>query len=116
MGVTLKHRSAKLSAGHAAVEKTIQLAQDFAAMIRQRKEAHLDEWLQEALESGLKVILNFALTLRQDYAAVKAALSLSWSAGPTEGHNGSRQSGRPDLPAGRLVPFSKNKQRDIMTI
>ncbi len=68
------------------MEKAIQLAQDFAAMIRQQKHDHLDEWLNQAIDSGLKVMRNFALTLRQDYAAVKAALTLSWSNGPTEGH------------------------------
>ncbi len=76
----------KIQLGHPDVEKAIQIAQDFAVMVRQQKQDYLDKWLNQAINSGLKVMRNFALTLRQDYAAAKAALSLHWSNGPTEGH------------------------------
>lgn len=64
----------------------ISLARDYAAMIRQQKADELDHWLDQAGKSGCQVWKNFAVSLRQDHDAVKAALMSSWSNGPTEGH------------------------------
>jgi len=45
----------------------------------------LDAWLAEARGSGVRVVESFAAGLDQDGAAVRAALTLPWSNGQTEG-------------------------------
>ena len=42
-------------------------------------------WLKDALKSGVPAVATFAAGLRQDAAAVKAALTEPWSSGQTEG-------------------------------
>ncbi len=76
----------RLSAADAALEEAIELAQSFAHLVRERLGAHLDEWLARAETSTLAAFGRFAKSLRGDYAAVKAGLTLSWSSGPVEGH------------------------------
>ena len=61
------------------------LAQRFVTMIRNRQPEALDSWLQEAETCGIAAIRNFVIKLRQDYDAVKAALSFEWSNGQVEG-------------------------------
>jgi transposase len=65
---------------------TSKLAVDFSSMIRERESEKLCDWLEEASKSEDRIWCNFAAGLRQDYAAVQAALELPWSNGPTEGH------------------------------
>ena len=55
-------------------------------MLREQRADDLDGWLERARESGLRAMRAFAISLGQDYAAVKAAASLPWSNGPTEGN------------------------------
>jgi len=57
----------------------------FAEMIKQRRSEQLNDWLNEAAQSQIAELRNFAKSLRQDYAAVQAALSSEWSNGQTEG-------------------------------
>jgi transposase len=64
----------------------VSLAQDFAAVLREKRAEDLDAWIECARESGLRAMRAFAVSLGQDYAAVKAAASLPWSNGPTEGN------------------------------
>ncbi len=64
----------------------VMLAQEFAAMVRERSGSKLDGWLERASASGIPTVRNFAASLHQDYAAVQAAVSLPWSNGPTEGN------------------------------
>ena len=45
----------------------------------------LKVWLSDALKSGVAAVATFAAGLRQDGAAVKAALTTRWSSGQTEG-------------------------------
>lgn len=73
----------QLSKVHFDLELTVELAQTFADMARQRQVERLDGWLEQARPSPLNA---FAMSLRQDEVAVRAALSLPWSNGPTEGH------------------------------
>ena len=61
------------------------LAQRFVTMIRERQPEALDSWLQAAETCGIAAIRNFVVKLRQDYDAVKAALSYEWSNGQVEG-------------------------------
>ncbi len=65
--------------------KDIDLAQDFAELLRQRQPERLDAWLKRAAQSALKTFERFASGLREDYEAVKAGLTLPWSTGPVEG-------------------------------
>ena len=59
---------------HPALVQAIALAQDFASLVRQRQPTPLDPWLGRVANGR-----------REDYAAVKAAVTLPWSQGPTEG-------------------------------
>ena len=73
----------RLGAVHPKLEAVVELARDFVAMVRHRRAEELDIWLAWAKTSLLS---SFAAGLRRDEAAVRAALSLPWSNGPTEGH------------------------------
>ena len=70
----------------AEVAEAIDLAQDFTHLVRQRQPAHLDPWLKRAASSTLEALQRFAAGLSEDYAAVKAGVTLPWSNGPVEGH------------------------------
>jgi transposase len=76
----------QIRAAQPELDATLALAREFASMIRGRKAEELDPWLEKAEQSGYRVWDNFVAGLKQDYAAVRAALSYSWSNGPTEGH------------------------------
>jgi len=71
---------------HPDVAMATSLAQDFTAMLRNRQPDRLDAWLDRAAASRLVPFGNFAKSLRQDQAAVRAALTLEWSQGQVEGH------------------------------
>jgi transposase len=65
--------------------KACQLAQSFREMIEDRQSDKLEKWLQKAESSEIEEFERFADSLRVDYAAVKAALTYSWSNGQVEG-------------------------------
>jgi len=65
--------------------QTYQLAQQFRAMVRQRESSTLEVWLDACAASNISDLVTFAAGLRQDYAAVRAALATQWSNGQTEG-------------------------------
>jgi transposase len=77
---------AQVRAQQAEVGEAIDLAQDFATLVRQRQPEALDPWLQRATASTLEALQRFAHGLRDDYAAVKAGVTLPWNSGPVEGH------------------------------
>ena len=54
-------------------------------MICQQQVSLLDDWLEDCSSSSIAGLENFAASLGQDYAAVRAALELPWSNGQTEG-------------------------------
>jgi transposase len=62
------------------------LAHRFIQMVKDRGATGFQDWLCAAEASGLRELHNFAVSLRGDYSAVSAALSLPYSNGPTEGH------------------------------
>ena len=68
---------AQLHAHSVQVAEAIDLAQDFTQMVRQRQPAHLDPWLARAGTSALEALRRFATGLRDDYAAVKAGVTLA---------------------------------------
>jgi transposase len=67
------------------------LVQEFSALIHERADGHehaevkLDAWLVLAEHSGIAALRGFAGGVRRDLAAVRAALTLEWSQGQTEG-------------------------------
>jgi transposase len=77
---------ARLKAQHPEVAAAIVLAQDFAQLVRERQPDQLDPWLARAAVSPLMSLQRFAKGLRDDYDAVKAGVTLSWSTGRVEGH------------------------------
>jgi len=76
----------KISAEQPKLTTTIQLARKFTEIVRQQQPNEFDPWLEQASKSGYRVWSNFAAGLKQDDKAVRAALELPWSNGPTEGH------------------------------
>ena len=68
-----------------ALAEAASLARSFVEMVRQRKQDQLDAWLQQASASPLQELRRFALGLRKEYAAMRAALSEPWSTGQVEG-------------------------------
>jgi transposase len=77
---------ALLTAQHPELAEAIKLAQDFASVVRQRQPEQLDSWLTQAENSILSHFRRFAKSLREDYDAVKAGVTLSVSNGSVEGH------------------------------
>jgi transposase len=71
-----------LIAGSAELAHLIALAREFRTMVRKQQEERLDDWLVAAEGTAFA---GFVGGLRRDLAAVRAALSLSWSTGPVEG-------------------------------
>jgi transposase len=61
-----------------------ELAQEFAEMARERTGQGFDAWLTRASISGILELDRFARGVRDDRAAVEAALSTGWSNGQTE--------------------------------
>ena len=77
---------AQIRAQSAELTEAIDLAEDFTTLVRQRQPAQLDPWLKRATSSTLDALRRFATGLSEDYAAVKAGVTLPWSSGPVEGH------------------------------
>lgn len=61
------------------------LGQQFINMIREQCPELLVAWIDAVLASGIGTLVRFAEGVRQDLAAITAALSLPWSSGQTEG-------------------------------
>jgi transposase len=69
----------------AELAEAIDLAQDFAQLVRRRWAARLDAWLERATTSTGSAFQRFASGLKGDYAAIKAGITRRWSNGPVEG-------------------------------
>lgn len=62
------------------------LAREFGTMARQRRGDALDDWMRRATDEAVpRELRMFAMGLRSDYHAVKAALTTEWSNGQLEG-------------------------------
>jgi transposase len=77
---------AQLTAQQADLAEAVTLARDFVDLVRTRQPDRLEGWLARATTSPLSTLQRFAQGLRDDYAAVKAGVTLPWSNGPVEGH------------------------------
>jgi transposase len=80
-----KRQLTALQSQEGELAEAIRLSQDFATLVRQRQPAQLDSWLERATQSTAQALARWATSLRDDYAAVKAGVSLPWSTGPVEG-------------------------------
>ena len=70
----------------AELKKSAELAHEFAGLARQRQAGGWENWMAKVQGPGVaRELIGFAEGLRQDEAAVKAALSLEWSNGQVEG-------------------------------
>lgn len=67
-------------------DRAVTLAQAFTTMVRQRQNEALENWLEATEASNFATLRSFAGGIRRDYAAVKAALSMSYSNGVVEGN------------------------------
>lgn len=61
------------------------LVQEFSTLLHEHAADKLDAWLVIAEHSGITELRGFAGGVRRDLAAVRAALTLGWSQGQTEG-------------------------------
>jgi transposase len=84
--LTTRERAGRdaLEQASAEIVTATRLAERFGVMLRQRDVAALESWLGDAQESGVSSFKQFALSLRRDEAAVRAALELEWSQGQLE--------------------------------
>lgn len=64
----------------------LDLADEFADLIRKRSTGTLSEWLTRGEASPDPDLRRFAEGIRRDEASVHAALTETWSNGPVEGH------------------------------
>jgi transposase len=77
----------QLLATSAEFQRLHLLVQQFWSMVCEQKRDQLQTWLNQAKLAGIVEMKNFAQGLEKDFQAVEAALTYSWSNGPTEGHN-----------------------------
>lgn len=68
------------------IREANELIQEFTTILRERKGERFDAWLQKVEQQGISELCSFAQSLKKDYQAVKAGLTLAWSQGPVEGH------------------------------
>ncbi len=61
---------------HPDLTEAIELARQFAQLIRQRQPEQLEPWLEKAIKSQLSPFKRFAKRLHEDYDAVKAGVTL----------------------------------------
>jgi transposase len=75
----------QIEQGCSAVVTARGLALRFAEELKQQNPKPLQAWLVEAVESGIPVLREFAVGLKRELSAIKAAFSSVWSNGPVEG-------------------------------
>jgi transposase len=61
------------------------LALSFHTIFEKKDANALPDWIQQAKDSGIAALKNFATGLESDYAAVEAAATYHWSNGQVEG-------------------------------
>ena len=76
---------ARLCEAAPTLATAVELAEEFAALVRERKPERLDPWLRRAQDSAVPALQRFAKRLSSDYDAVRAAVTLAWSNGQVEG-------------------------------
>ena len=74
-----------LKQGSEAFVEMRRLAMRFNGILRGKRSAPLDAWIDDAIDSELIPIMRFARVLRRDIDAVNNAIELPWSNGQAEG-------------------------------
>lgn len=67
------------------VQQLHLLTRKYQTMVRERQSDNLVKWMDDATATTIPAVLGFVKGIRQDYAAVLAALEFSWSNGQVEG-------------------------------
>ena len=67
------------------IARAYDLSQDFVHILKERKAQELTTWLRRARGSQVTELRSIAKSMQQDYAAIFAACSQSWSQGQVEG-------------------------------
>jgi transposase len=81
-----KQYLSQLSEADQEIREANELIQEFTTMLRERKGERFDAWLEKVEQQDISELRSFAQSLKKDYEAVKAGLTLAWSQGPVEGH------------------------------
>jgi transposase len=76
---------AQLTVQQAELAEAVTLAREFTDLLRTRQPDLLESWLERARTSAVSALRRFAQGLRDDYAAIKAGVTVPWSNGPVEG-------------------------------
>lgn len=63
-----------------------RLAQQFMVLVRERRGAHLQDWIADVQSTGPPELRGFSRNLRRDWLAVHAGFTVHWSSGPVEGN------------------------------
>jgi transposase len=85
LGESSKQELADFLEANPALSKGYHLKESFQRTLVQHDVEAFDAWLQAATESELKPFEALAKSFRQDYAAIKLALTMPWSTGQCEG-------------------------------
>jgi transposase len=75
-----------IRAGSDELTAALDLADEFAELIRRRSQGTLSDWLTRGEACVNPEVRRFAEGIRRDQAAVHAAVTQRWSNGPVEGH------------------------------
>jgi transposase len=68
------------------VAEVRSLAREFLGLMHRRRPREFDRWLTRLSKCSAPEMRRFASSLRSDLVAVRAAFTLRWSNGQTEGH------------------------------
>ena len=68
------------------LDQSQQLVEAFRRILRSGSVGQLSSWLEKTASSGLTDFVTFVRGVEADRPAVEAAVTESWSNGPTEGH------------------------------
>ncbi|MCP4421185.1 MAG: transposase [Chloroflexi bacterium] len=75
----------RMIAADIQVKVIAQLAERFVNMVKEKESGKLEQWLTDAVASGVRSFISFANGIRQDFTAVHNAISSIWSNGQVEG-------------------------------
>lgn len=67
------------------IKTAYRLATQFKQMMENKQSCHLQNWIKQAVGSGIAEVSSFAKGLLSDLDAVKNAFTLPWSNGQAEG-------------------------------
>jgi transposase len=75
-----------IRAGSDELATALDLADEFADLLRKRSSGTLSDWLVKGEASSSPELRSYAEGIRRDESAVLAAVTQRWSNGPVEGH------------------------------